>query len=103
MSTNPLTPRAIREAREAAAWIAKDNLPAARDFRTAVLDAARRIIARPMLAHARLALAGPRYRFWSLRGFPYLLVLDTARDPPVIARVLHQARDLPVALEDLQA
>jgi len=42
-----------------------------------------------------------RYRFWSLRGYPYLLVVDVEHKPPVIVRFVHQARDLPVVLDDL--
>jgi hypothetical protein len=53
------------------------------------------------MAHTEIRLAPSRYRFWSLRGFPFLLVIDTETDPPVVARFVHQARDLPVILDDL--
>ncbi len=44
-------------------------------------------------------LAPARYRFWSLRGFPYLLVYDAEADPPIILRFVHQSRDLPGVLD----
>jgi hypothetical protein len=37
--------------------------------------------------------------FWSLRGFPYLLVYDAEAEPPVILRFVHQSPDLPVVLD----
>ena len=47
----------------------------------------------------RLELAPAQYRFWSLRGFPYLLVYDAEGKPPIILRFVHQSRDLPVVLD----
>ena len=41
------------------------------------------------------AVAPERYRFWSLRGVPYLLVCDAEAEPPIILCFLHQSRDLP--------
>jgi len=35
-----------------------------------------------------------------LTGFPYLIVYNDARRPPLILRILHAARDLPEALRD---
>jgi hypothetical protein len=35
-----------------------------------------------------------------LRGFPYLLVLDATHDPLVVARFVHQLRDLSIVLAD---
>ena len=97
MSRGRFTPRARRELLQAVAWIAEDN-PAAAE---ALLAAADLVSARPALARVRPELAPARFRFWSLRGYPYLLVFDVAHDPPVIARMVHQARDLPVTLRDL--
>ena len=101
MSENLLAPRAQRELREAVLWIAEDNLNAALALRETTYRAARMIVAKPGLARTEPELAPPRFRFWSPRAYPYLLVLDTGRDPPVIARFLHQARDLPSALAEL--
>jgi toxin ParE1/3/4 len=55
-----------------------------------------------MLGRQRPDLLPEPYRFWSLRGFPYLLVYDAGATPPRILRVLHTARDLPAALADLE-
>jgi toxin ParE1/3/4 len=98
--TSPIfASRAQRELSEAAVWIAEDNPSAADALLAAAMAAARRLQARPKLGHARLELAPGRYRFWSLRGFPYLLVYDAEAEPPVILRFVHQSRDLPMALD----
>jgi toxin ParE1/3/4 len=88
-------PRARRELCEAAMWVAEDNAAAADALLAAAMVAARRLQARPKLGRVRLDLAPERYRFWSLRGFPYLLVYDAGTDPPIILRFVHQSRDLP--------
>jgi len=100
MSRRIFAPRARRELRKAATWIAEENPEAAEGLLEAVLRAAEMIVASPMLARARPELAPERYRFWSLRGYPYLLVVDAEHKPPVIVRFVHQARDLPVVLDD---
>jgi toxin ParE1/3/4 len=97
-----LAPQARRELREAATWIAGENPGAAEAMLRATLRTAERVAANPGLARVRLDLAPARFRFWSLRGYPYLLVFDVDRDPPVVARFVHQARDLPVLLSDLE-
>ncbi len=101
MTADLFTPRARRELREAAVWIAEENPDAADNLLRTALEAAMRVTRNPKLARAESRLAPPRYRFWSLRGFPFLLVIDTENDPPVVARFVHQARDLPVVLDDL--
>jgi toxin ParE1/3/4 len=93
------SPRAQRELREAAVWIAEHNPAAAEALLAAAIGAARRLQARPKLGRIRPELAPERYRFWSLRGFPYVLVYDTEAVPPIILRFVHQSRDLPVALD----
>lgn len=102
MTPRLFSPRARRELREAAIWIAKTNPDAAEALLGATLRAAELIAANPALARVRLDLAPARLRFWSLRGYPYLLVFDIDRTPPVVARFVHQARDLPVLLNDLE-
>jgi toxin ParE1/3/4 len=98
--TSPIfAPRAQRELRAAAEWIAEDNPAAADALLAAAMTAARRIEARPKLGRIRLELAPARYRFWSLRGFPYLLVYDAEAEPPMILRFVHQSRDLPGVLD----
>ena len=98
--TSPIfAPRAQRELREAAVWIADDNPAAADALLAAAMAAARRRQARPKLGRVRLELAPERHRFWSLRGFPYLLVYDAEAEPPIILRFVHQSRDLPAVLD----
>lgn len=98
--TGPLfAPRARRELREALVWVAQDNPAAADALLGAALSAARRLRERPKLGRIGSKLAPERYRFWSLRGFPYLLVYDAEAEPPVILRFVHQSRDLPAVLD----
>jgi toxin ParE1/3/4 len=98
--TSPIfAPRAQRELHEAVVWIAEDNPAAADVLLAAAMAAARRLQARPKLGRVRLELAPGQYRFWSLRGFPYLLVYDAESEPPIIPRFVHQSRDLPVVLD----
>ena len=80
-------------------WVAEDNAVAADALLAAAVVAARRLQARSKLGRVRLDLAPERYRFWSLRGFPYLLVYDTEAEPPIILRFVHQSRDLPAVLD----
>ena len=93
-----LSPRARAELRETARFIAAENPEAARALRTAVERALRRIGEHPLMAPARPALAPERYRFVAVPGFPYLIVVDATTVPPVVARVVHMARDLPAGL-----
>ncbi|HTR16258.1 MAG TPA: type II toxin-antitoxin system RelE/ParE family toxin [Acetobacteraceae bacterium] len=99
MSPRLFAPRAQRELLQAALWIAEENPETAEALLTAALRAAEMVQAKPLLGRVRPDLAPERYRFWSLRGFPYLLVYDAESDPPVILRFVHMARDLPEALE----
>jgi toxin ParE1/3/4 len=83
-------------------WIAGDNPAAAQGLLDAVLRAAERIGQYPRIGVRRPDLtASARYRFVVLTGYPYLIVYAADRDPPVIARILHSARDLPRLLRDL--
>ena len=95
------SPRARRELREAVKWITEDSPAAAEALLRAAIHAADMITSRPGLAHLRLDLATDRFRFWPLRGFPYILVFDVDESPPVVARMVHQSRDLPTVLGDL--
>jgi toxin ParE1/3/4 len=98
--TSPIfTPRAQRELLSAVTWIAEDNPVAADALLAAAMAAARRLQTRPKLGRVRLELAPERYRFWSLRGFSYLLVYDAEAKPPLILRFVHQSRDLPAVLD----
>ena len=93
------TPRAERELRDAVLWVEQDNPAAADAVLAAAIATARRLQARPKLGRVMLDLAPARYRFWSVRGFPYLLVYDAEAEPSIILRVVHQSRDLPAILD----
>ncbi len=96
-----LTPRAEQEIAEAVGWIAADSPSAARALRDAIMVLAQRIADHPQIGVSRSELAPDPYRFVVVRGFPYLVVYNAARRPPVITRVVHGARDLPELLKDL--
>ena len=52
----------------------------------------------PLVGAPKPHLASPPIRFLSIRGYPYVVVYTPDRGPPMIVRVLHDARDLPDAL-----
>jgi toxin ParE1/3/4 len=101
MISAAFAPRARRDLLAAVRWIAKDNPAAARVLRDAVAHAADRIGAHPSIGALRPDIADEPYRFVVLTGFPYLIVYNAARRPPLILRILHGARDLPELLRDL--
>lgn len=101
MTVGRFTPRARRELRDAAEWVAESDPRVAEVLLLAVVRAADMVAAKPALARVMPELAPDRFQFWSLHGFPYLLVFDTNRTPPAVARFVHQARDLPVLLANL--
>ncbi len=86
---------------DASAWIAQDNPDASDALADAVHAAAREIGKHPHVGRARPELARPPIRFLVLASFPYILVYNSERRPPLILRVLHGARDLPELLQDL--
>ena len=93
-------PAARADLRQALDWIAQDNEAAAHAMQ-ATLQSARRIVARPQLGPQRPEMLPAPFRFWRVSGFPYLLVYDAARQPPVVLRLLHMARDLRPLLANL--
>jgi toxin ParE1/3/4 len=100
VSSALFSPRAVRELRAAAAFIAEEWPEAAENLLLEAIAAAERVVAKPLRARIDLRFATARFKFWLLRGFPYLLVIDTKREPPVVTRFVHQARDLPIVLRD---
>jgi toxin ParE1/3/4 len=98
MPAAQLSQRARDDLVGAARWIAKDNKVAARGLRDAVIRAADRIGAFPEIGVVRPDLATDRVRFVFLTGYPYVIVYNARRVPPLILRVLHGARDLPELL-----
>ncbi|KSB87429.1 hypothetical protein AS593_07895 [Caulobacter vibrioides] len=101
MSQAAFSPLARLDLVEAEAWIRADRPSAATGFRRAVLDAARLIFEQPNCGGERQEIAAAPHRFLVVRGFPYLLVYNADRRPPLIVRVLHGARDLPGLLSGL--
>ena len=101
MTSAEFAPRARRELLAAVRWNNRDNPAAARAFRDAVALAADRIGAHPSIGVLRSDLADEPYRFVVLTGFPYLIVSNAARRPPLILRILHGSRDLPELFRDL--
>ena len=84
------------------AWIWSDSPRAARRLRTAVSALTRHLGDHPFVGARRPELADDPYRFTVVRGFPYVVVYNASRRPPLIMRILHGARDLPEVLGDLQ-
>jgi toxin ParE1/3/4 len=96
-----LAPSAEADLVRAASELARDNELAADSFREAALRSIGRIVERPLIGHVRLDLAPEIYRFWRVAGFPYLIVYNAVRRPPLVLRVLHMRRDLPPLLNKL--
>jgi toxin ParE1/3/4 len=96
-----LAPAARQDLVEASRWIAKDNPAAADALRAGVAKAALILGEHPYIGGLRPAVADIPFRFLPLTGFPYLIVYDSDARPPLIVRVLHDARDLPAVLRDL--
>jgi toxin ParE1/3/4 len=96
-------PSARRDLLAAVTWVARDNEAAANALLTAALQSARRIADRPLLGRVRPELLPAPYRFWRIAGFPYVIVYNAARRPPLVLRVLHMARDLAPLLVDLSS
>jgi toxin ParE1/3/4 len=103
MTAAVLASRARRDLLQAVRWIQRDNpAAAARALRDAVAVGAGRLGDHPVIGVSRPKVARATYRFLPLTGFPYVLVHNAERRPPLIARVLHGARALPGALGDLR-
>ena len=100
MTAAVLSPQARRDLLAAARWIARDNPAAAWAFRDTVAKAARLLSDHPDIGVVRAELADPPVRFLALTVFPYIIVYDADRRPPLILRVLHGARDLPEVLRE---
>jgi toxin ParE1/3/4 len=96
-----LAPSAEADLYHAVSDLARENEVAADALREAALRSMRRIVERPLVGHLRLELAPPPYRFWRVMDFPYLIVYNAARKPPLVLRVLHMKRDLPPLLAGL--
>lgn len=100
MTRAVLSPAAERDILGIVEWIASDNPVAARGFRAALDKLADTIGEHPLSGALKPQLASPPIRFFPLRGFPYVVVCTPEREPPLIVRVLHGARDLPEVLRE---
>ena len=100
MTRAALSPTAERDILEIIEWIASENPVAARGFRVALDKLANTIGDHPRIGALKPHLASPPIRFLPIRGFPHVVVYTPDRDPPLIVRVLHGARDLPEVLRD---
>jgi toxin ParE1/3/4 len=100
MASAVLAPRARRDLLAAVRWIARDHPATARAFRDTVARAAERIGEHSEIGVTRIELAESAYRFVVLTGFPYVVIYNSERSPPLIVRILHAARDLPRALSE---
>jgi plasmid stabilization system protein ParE len=100
VNTRLFSPRAYRDLREASLWLARSNPALAHALVAEAERAAKRLAERPMIARRRPELLPEPFRFWALRGFPYLLVCDVWASPPRILLVLHASRDLPPVLAE---
>ena len=98
MTRAVLSPAAERDILAIIEWVAAENPIAARGFRVALDRLAETIGEHPLIGALKPHLASPPIRFLSIRGYPYAVVYTPDRDPPLIVRVLHGARDLPDAL-----
>lgn len=101
MTAARFSPLAKNDLLSAVAWIAKDNEVAAQGLLDAALAAAARIGEHPQIGARRPDLVDEPYRLLTLTGFPYVLVYNAERHPPLIMRMVHGVRDLPDLLRDL--
>ncbi len=95
-----LSPAAERDILEIVAWIASENPVAAEGFRMALDKLAAIIGGHPRTGASKPHSASPPIRFLPIRGYPCVVVYTPDRDPPLIVRVLHGARDLQEILRD---
>ena len=100
MTRAVLSTAAERDILEIVEWIAVENPAAARGFRASLDNIATTLGDHPRIGALKPELASPPIRFIPLRGYPYIVVYTPDRDPPLILRVLHGARDLPEILRD---
>jgi plasmid stabilization system protein ParE len=90
-----LSPEAAQDIREIWAYIAADNIKAARRVRLQIFDACQRVAGNPGIGHSREDLTDKPVLFWPTGSY---LIVYAARKPVEIVRVLHGARDIPSLL-----
>jgi plasmid stabilization system protein ParE len=87
-----LSPEAASDIRQIWAYIAADNVRAARRIRLQILNACRRLAANPGIGHRREDLTDKPVLFWPVGSY---LIIYAIRKHVEIVRVLHAARDIP--------
>jgi toxin ParE1/3/4 len=95
-----LSPKARQDILEAVDWISRDAPDAALGLLRVLEKALAKIGTHPLIGHHRLDLTGENYRFLILVGYPYVVIYEATRNPPIVARILHGARDIPTLLQD---
>ena len=95
-------PQAQADLDEAVGWLLDHGSAAAAAERllAAVLEAAERLTARPLLGRRRPDLLPDPFRFWSIPRHSLVLVYTSGPDGPTILRVLSTNRDLGPLLAD---
>lgn len=78
-----------------------EHANAADKLKRCVAEAARLIGSHPEMGRLEPKLADSRFRFWTVSGFPYLMVYRPDTSPPSIIRFVHTARDLGPLLAEL--
>ena len=84
-------------------WIGKDSPRSALSLRIAVSRAAQRIGTFPGIGAERPDWTTRTIRFLTLKRFPYVIVYDPEKSPPLILRVAHASRDMASLLAEIEA
>jgi plasmid stabilization system protein ParE len=88
-----LAPAARQDLRAIQAYIAHDNIQAARRVLAEIRAACARLADNSHLGHAREDLTDQPVRFWSVRT--YYIIYRPETHPLEIVRIVHSARDIP--------
>jgi toxin ParE1/3/4 len=101
MPSATLSASARRDVSDITAWIDKDSRKATLEFRSLLATLLHQLGDYPETGSARPELAAEPYRFRVMHGFPYVIVYNARRQPPVVMRVLHGSQNLPEILSNL--
>ena len=93
MSLYILAPAARRDLRAIQAYIAQENIQAARRMLAEFQAACARLADNPHLGHALEDLTDQSVRFWFVRTYYIIYRPDT--HPLEIVRIVHSAQDIP--------
>jgi len=96
-----LSASARRDVSDITAWIDKDSRKATLAFQSLLRTLLLQLGDYPETGSARPELAAEPYRFRVMQGFPYVIVYNARRRPPVVMRVLHGSQNLPEILSHL--